>query len=165
MIRRIRVAATAGARWALAGHADADGNLETDDAELFPGVGFFARPKASHRTEAVLVKVGGEDGHSVIVATRNHDGVKLLGSLAEDETAIFNSRAAVVVKADGTIEIRSISGTAAPLATKADLNALRSAISGAAVTPNDGGAALKTNILAALPEATWPAGTTKLRGE
>lgn len=34
------------------------------------------------------------------------------------------------------------------------LNALKSAISGAATVPNDGGAAFKTNILAAL--ASWP---------
>jgi hypothetical protein len=48
------------------------------------------------------------------------------------------------------------------LATKADLDALKAAISGAAVSGGDGGATFKANILAAL--ATWPTGTTVLKG-
>jgi hypothetical protein len=46
-----------------------------------------------------------------------------------------------------------------------ELNVLKAAISGAAVVPNDGGAAFKANILAAL--ATWPGSVaaTKVKAE
>lgn len=53
-------------------------------------------------------------------------------------------------------------GGSAALATKADLDALKSAISGAAVLAGDGGATFKANIMSAL--ATWPTGTTTLKG-
>jgi hypothetical protein len=53
-------------------------------------------------------------------------------------------------------------GGSQQLATKADLDALKSAISGAATTPNDGGAAFKAAILSAL--SSWPTGTQVLKG-
>lgn len=64
---------------------------------------------------------------------------------------------AVRVDANGTVNLGAASGAAfvalASLVT-AQLNALKSAISGAAVVPNDGGAAFKSNLMAAL--ASWP---------
>lgn len=161
LIRRLRVAASAGVRWVLEGHEDAAGNLETEEAEVAPGVGFYARPRAGDRAEAIVVKVGGESGHPMVVATRNHDGIKRLGQIAADETAVFNSIAHVTVKASGEIHIAAIGGIAAPLATLADLQALRTAIQNAVPVANDGGAALRTAILA----ASWTNGTTKLRGQ
>lgn len=118
LVRRLRVVASAGVHWALEGHEDADGNVESDDVEVFPGVGLYARAKASHRVEAIAVKVGGAD-HPVIVATRNQDGIKILGDLEEDEAAIFTSVAMVKIKANGEVLIGSIDGTFAALA-KAD---------------------------------------------
>ncbi len=50
-----------------------------------------------------------------------------------------------------------------PVALKSDLDELKSAISGAAVVANDGGAAFKANILAAL--ASWPACSEKVTAE
>jgi hypothetical protein len=57
-------------------------------------------------------------------------------------------------------EIRA--GGSSALATKADLDTLKSAISGAATVPTDGGAAFKAAILVAL--AAWPVGTIVLKG-
>lgn len=51
-----------------------------------------------------------------------------------------------------------------PLATKADLQDLKDAISGAAVLANDGGATFKANILTALGAAGFPVGTNKIKG-
>lgn len=84
--------------------------------------------------------------------------VSMFGS-APDEAVAEN----ITLLIDDTVEIRSLSGTAQGLLTVADGNALKSAISGAAVTANDGGLALKTNILTALDD--WPTGTNVLKGE
>lgn len=64
---------------------------------------------------------------------------------------------AVRVDPNGTVHLGAASGAAfvalASLVT-AQLTALKSAISGAAVVPNDGGAAFKANLMSAL--ASWP---------
>lgn len=114
--RRMRVAATAAVTWAIEGAEDDDGSVETDDAEVFPGVGFYARPKAGDATEAVVVEIGGAPGHAVVIATRNMDGIKRLGSIGEDETLIFNSTTAIKISADGTISIGAIGAPLTPLA-------------------------------------------------
>lgn len=163
LVRRLRVVASKGVKWALEGHEDLDGNVESEQVEVFPGVGFYSRPKAGRRVEAVVLKVGGESGHPAIVATRDQDGVKALGALAADESAVFNSLAHVTIKASGEVHIAAIGGTAAALATKADLDSLKSTINGWTPVANDGGAALKSALLELFP--SWPVGTTKLRGE
>ena len=76
MIRRLRISASSGARWVLKGVSDFDSSIETENAESFDGIGFAARPKAGHNAEAITVKVGGESGHPVIVATRSRDVVR-----------------------------------------------------------------------------------------
>lgn len=164
LIRRFRVAASAGVQWLLEGHEDLDGNLERDEVEVFSGVGFYSRPAAGHRTEAIVALVGGEPGHPVIVATRDQDGVKAIGDLAEDETAIFTSQAIVKIGADGSVEIRSLGGAAAALATKADLDALITTFNGHThvYAPGPG-----TPLPTALPVAQAPpsSGTTTLKAQ
>ncbi len=79
---------------------------------------------------------------------------------------LYNTVAVVFLKADGSIEARSAGGTALPLATKADLEALRDAIVAWTPVGGDGGAALKvalTDLFTGPP--AWPAGTTKLKAE
>lgn len=69
----------------------------------------------------------------------------------------------VTLVIDDTVEIRSLNGTAQRLLTEADGEALKDAISGAAVAANDGGLTLRNNIVAALDD--WPVGTQVLKGE
>lgn len=165
MVRRFSVAASSAVKWALDGLRDHEGNVERQNAEVFSGIGFYSRPAAGHRAEAVVVKVGGAGGHSVIVGTRSQDALKAIeaagGALAEDEVVIFNSTSQVRVKANGEIHIGVAGGTVGALATKADLDALRAAIQGTTISPGDGGAALRAAILA----ASWTAGTTKLKAQ
>lgn len=108
MIRRLVVKLTqATGLWQLLGFEDADGNEELlNDVETFPGIGFSSRPKAGSRAEVVVVRIGGESGHPVIVATRDRS-IEI--SLEEDETAIFNSTGTVVkITKDGIVELGGV---------------------------------------------------------
>lgn len=108
---------------------------EIDDVEIFHNVGFHARPPAVgkwgpnvaiHNVEAIVVNVNSHD-HPVIIATRDADTMRVVVEkvgLNPDETFIYNSKSVVKIKADGTVEIRSLDGTAVPLATKADVDAV-----------------------------------------
>lgn len=126
LVRRVTVSLTnndgtwqaRGYRGFEGAHGDGDGEKFTG-VEVFPGIGIWARPKAGTVPEAVIVHVGGEPGHPVIVATRLKDAQV---ALEEDETAIFNSLSCVVVKKDGTVEIRSRNGMAQKLVTLAEFN-------------------------------------------
>lgn len=159
---------TKGSIWTVRGY---DGVGEKFPAEVFPGVGVYGRPPdptSSNRvqTEAVVIN-SGDAKNPMIVATRDERTRKAsVGDLAADETAIYNSQAKVHVMADGTIEARSIGGTAVPLATKADLEALRDAIASWVPSAGDGGLALKTiltDLFAGPP--IWPEGTGKFNAE
>lgn len=97
-------------------HGDLDGE-KWNGVEVFPGIGFWSRPKSGTVPEAIIVHVGGEPNHPVIVATRDKTSQVALDL---DETAIFTSQSIVVVKKDGTVEIRSLGGTAQKLVTWAD---------------------------------------------
>lgn len=164
-IRRVAITITSKALWQLSGFRQLDGSTETFSGEPFLGIGFHARPAASGKPEAIVLMPGDTASSPVVVAVRDEATRQAIANaLAADETAIFNSKVIAIAKADGTFEVRSKTGIAVELATKADLAALKAAIAGAAVVSNDGGAALRTNILAALGGA-WPAGTSKLKGE
>jgi phage gp45-like len=164
LTRRMRIRSSAGAQWQVTGYTFL-GQTETDKVEPFSGVGFYARPRASSRAEAVVITIG-EAQHSVIVATRDEDLRRLWKAeldAGEDVAAMFNSATIVLCKSDGTVEIRSRGGEAKRLLTVDDGEALKSAINGAATTGGDGGAAFKAALLAAL--AAWPTGTLVLKGE
>lgn len=163
MVRRMSVAASSGVLWALDGFRDFAGNVEREDAEAFEGIGFASRPAPGDNAEVIALKVGGESGHSVIVATRNRDSFKVLQEgegLAEGETAIHSGKSMVKIKADGTIEIGSIGGVRQALATLGDIEGLKAVFDAWVVPGTDGGAALKTAL-----EAWSPTGTKKVRGE
>lgn len=173
-LRRMAISLTAKALWQLVGFRGQDGATETRNVEPFTGIGFYSRPSLNGKPEAIVVMVGAgggivdaavSPGTPAIVATRDEQTrAAVAGDLQPDETAIFNSLAILLVKADGTFEARSVAGIAKQLAFNDQLTALKAAIAGAAVVAGDGGAALKANILAALGGA-WPVGTTKLKGE
>lgn len=162
-IRRMAITLTESAIWRVIGR---QGNEpETIDSEQFGGVGFYARPPASGKPEAVVVAVGGA-ATTAIVATRDEaTRAASVGNLAAGETAVYNDKAVIVVKADGSVEIRLVGGAAVPLALKSDLDALRAVFAAWVPVATDGGLALKTAVLAAAPAGWHPVGTTVLKGQ
>lgn len=102
---------------------------------------------------AVLIPEGAPDFMPIIVAILSSNSLPSAQGPAAHRIAI--TRAEVVVH-DGA-------GGADPLPTLADVEAIKSAIAGAAVISGDGGAAFKANILAAL--SSWPVGTTILKAK
>jgi len=115
LVRRMSLAASSAVLWAVEGLVDAGGQVELDEAEVFPGIGFYARPKATDNAEVILLKVGGASDHAVIVATRNQDGIKRIGALGEDETIVFTSKAAVKITAAGQVLVGAIGAPLLPL--------------------------------------------------
>lgn len=158
MIRRMAIQTTARALWQLVGYRNPDGTNETMPVEQFGGIGFYARPPASGKPEAIVVMVGGPTSPAIVATRDEATRAAMVGNLESDETAVYSSKAVVLIKADGTIEIRSKTGVAVPLATKEDVEALKewcrlhehSALSAPSPTAT------------AMPPVT---GTSKLRGE
>ncbi|WP_428264914.1 phage baseplate assembly protein domain-containing protein [Haliangium sp.] len=98
-------------RWHVSGYVDNEGE-ETDELELFAGVGLAARPPSGANAEAIACAVNGRDQH-VIVATRDADTLRAVVAtvgLEADETVVFTSRAAVKITADGEVLIGRIGG-------------------------------------------------------
>lgn len=163
-LRRLVVTLTEGAKWQLSGRK-VTGDQETVDVEVFGGIGYHARPRASGGSpEAVVVSLGG-NGAPVAIATRDEQTRQTVaGSLDPDETAIHNSQAIVVVKANGTVEIRSANGIAVPLALKSDVEALRTTFidhthTGTSVS----GGAVTTIVTTSVP--AFVVGSSILKGE
>jgi phage gp45-like len=170
-IRRMAVAVTGKPLWQVVGYRTPEGHDETTFAEVFPGVGFYARPPRGSRPEAVVSYVGGAN-HPVIVATRDEKTRAAVATLAEDETIMFSSRSVVHIRANGVVEIRTPHGRAVPLATKADVAALKKHVddhmhqyatqSGTALT------SFPTLVLTGKPvldPAPAPSGTSVLQSE
>lgn len=174
-VRRMAVKLTTGTRWQVLGHRLLDGVIEALELETFPGIGFFARPRAG-KGEAVVISVGGSD-HRVVIAVRDEELRQLAaGGFAPDETGAFNSLAIVKIKADGTVEVRAIGGAAVPLATKADVQALRDYVNNQFSTASGHthvvvAGVTTTTTTVAVPgtpptvAAPNPAGTTVLKGQ
>lgn len=104
---------------------------EVVKAEVFQGIGIWARPPAAAspaeigNVEAVAVSVGDSD-HQVVIAMRDEPTrQKIAPKVAPNETLLHNTLVGVHCKADGTIHAETHAGTAVPLATLADLRALR----------------------------------------
>ncbi len=169
-IRRMAIRLTRTVLWQLAGYRNADKTGETVDAEPFTGIGFYARPKASDKAEAVLVQVG-DSRHTVVVACRNEEARRAVvnalnggSGLAEDETCVYCRAALMHFKSDGTMEARTPGGLAKLLALHQDMIDLKTAFSNWVVVPMDGGGALKT-LLTSLIGTGWPHGTSKFKAE
>lgn len=165
LVRRLRVSASSGVAWILLGYDDGD-SVEEFEAEVFTGAGFASRP--SSKGEAIAVRVGAAAGHTVVVATRDPAWATALGELGEGETALFNGTSVVRVLASGEVHASTIGGTAVPLATKADLDALREWLAATAFLVTTAGSATNQTGTATVDPADLPpsaAGTQKLRGE
>lgn len=121
-LRRFVITLTSKALWQVTGFAlGAGGTQEVMTAELFGGIGISARPPDGKqgRAEAIIAMLGNDGKTPVIVAVRDE---KTRAAIAQalnqqaDETVLFNSKAVTYVKADGTIEIRTPTGTAEKMA-------------------------------------------------
>ena len=155
-IRRMAITLTAKTLWQLTGFLFPDGTRETTQAETFLGIGFHARPSTTGKPEAIVVMVHDAQNPVVIAVRDEKTRAAIAGALAANETAMFNDTSLVHIKGDGTIDARSSGGTAVPLATKADIDALKAWIA----THVHGGSGT--------PPTTTPpsaAGTSKLKGE
>lgn len=166
MIRRVAISLTAKALWQFIGFRLPDGTQETRTVEPFTGIGHYARPPNSGTPEAIVVMVGDAKNPMIIAVRDEKTRSAIAGAIAQDETMLFNSQSVVYIKADGSIEVRSSTGTAVALATLADLQALIDIFVNWTPVPMDGGAALKAAITAYISaHSTWPVGTKKLKGE
>lgn len=179
MIRRVLVTiSTNTTKWQVRGVHNSVGGDEVFEAELFPGVGIFARGSSS--TEAVVLNVGGSKV-PVIVATRDEaTRRKIASQVGPGEAALYNDSLICILKQGGAIELRTHAGTALAVPTMADFNALRdfvraqfSASTGHTHALVSGGIITTTIITKPSPQATPPTpadvaaavGTTKTKLE
>lgn len=106
-------------RWAVKGFVDDENNEESDDAEVFQGVGFASRPPSDSNAEVIVVNVGAQGDHPVIVASRDEDTRReILSELNADESAMFNSQCVMLIDDGGVI--RQGSRAASQSAVKGD---------------------------------------------
>jgi hypothetical protein len=165
MVRRMTITLTAKVLWQLAGFRlpDAAGGAsgqEVINAEAFTGIGFFSRPPSSGSPEAIVVSVGDASSPMIIAVRDEKTRAAIVGALKVGETAVYTDQALVYLKDNGTIEARSAAGTAAPLATKADLDALKNFIQ--SMTLPVSGPTAGPPALGSVPSAT---GTLKFKAE
>jgi hypothetical protein len=167
MIRRVVIGSSGGHAWQALGARGVTTRQETASVEVFAGIGFWSRPPASGRPEAIVGHVAAEADHPVIVGLRDEKTRRAIaGALGVDETMLFNSVAVLYLKANGTVEARTASGVAVELALKSDLAALRSALGTAAIALGAGGAAAVVTACDVITAPTpWPVGTKKFKAE
>ena len=134
-----------------------------DGVERFQNYGFTSVPLEG--AEAVVVFVGGRRDHGLALAV--DDRRHRLSGLQPGEVAVYSETgAAVVLKADGSVEVTPGAGAVVKLAGDTDavalaskvtteLGVLKTAITNAPVVVGDGGASFKGALVAAL--TAWPA--------
>lgn len=162
-VRRMAITLTSRALWQLAGFELEEREVVT--AEPFLGIGFASRPPSSGKPEAIVVMVGDAKNPMIVAVRDEATRAAIAGALKLGETMVYTDKVFAHLKEDGTLEARKPAEAADFAALKRDLQRLKDAISDAAVVANDGGAAFKTNILAALDESpAWPEGSKTLKG-
>jgi hypothetical protein len=110
-LRRFAIGATTQVLWQLLGFRMPDGSTETRTAEPFTGIGFYARPPADGQPEAIAVMVGDAKAPMIVGLRDEATRAKVAAAIAAGETMAFNAVAVVYLKADGTVEIRTPTGT------------------------------------------------------
>ena len=142
-----------------------------DRCERFQEYGLTSVPLEG--AEAVVLFPNGRRDHGLVVAVA--DRRYRLAGLSPGDVALYRAGGLhLVLREDRASitapEVRLGSDAATELVAlasrvEAQLTALKSAISGAATAPSDGGAAFKANLLAAL--SSWPASTaaSKVKAE
>lgn len=158
MIRRMAVTFSDKVKWQLLGNRGGSGGDEVASFDVFSGIGFFSRPPRSGKPEAIVASYG-STRTSAIIATRDEATRQVgAGDLQEGETCVYNDKARIIVKADGSVEIRLHGGVALSLALKSDYDGLADWIHSTMViaTPSGNSSPGTVNVP---PEAT---GTTVL---
>lgn len=113
------IAATrAGAEWRYAGGTDAAGNIDTGSAETFLG---WVHGVPDGTTEVVVVQSGAEHGAGVIVACRPTAALaaalEAAAAGAGDSFVFCGGTSLVILRAAGTVEIRTRTGVPKALPT------------------------------------------------
>lgn len=126
-IRRFAIGVTSAVKWQLVGHLLLDKKREARDAELFGGIGVFARPSSSSKAEAVVAFLGDDAAAPAIIGIRDEaTRSAIAGALGvdEDETVLYNSATVVYCKKSGVVEVRTPGGAAFALAKASELQQL-----------------------------------------
>lgn len=114
------------------GRESFDGSYEDDTRGMdqFSPVGVIGRPADDAAVEVVTAFVGGAGHHPVAVTCLDGTRRAVIDAvgLDADETIVYTSTVIVKLLADGTVEIRSIDGTAVELAKKSDADSLNSRV-------------------------------------
>src|SRR5688572_29787082 len=118
-IRRFAIKVTERVLWQLLGYKIGT-VVETHQAEPFTGIGFYSRPPADGRPEAITVNVGGANSPAIVATRDERTRARMAGNLADGESAMYGS-GTIVVTGESTIEARSENGTAVALATLDDV--------------------------------------------
>lgn len=128
--------------------------------------GLYTRGRALRQTGAAGATTPEGLPTGVVLGSDETTGPRLLIKADGSIEIVAGGTVAAHVDADGTVHLGAASGAAfVALASLvgAQLEALKNAISGAAVVPNDGGAAFKANLMTAL--ASWPASVAATRAK
>jgi phage gp45-like len=103
--------ATPASFWQVVGHILLDNTTqETADAEVFSGVGFYARPPAGANAEAIIAFPGGPSNPCVVASRDEATRKAVAGAAAQDETFVFNSKVALRFTASGLIQAYLVGG-------------------------------------------------------
>lgn len=168
MIRKLVVLFTGKGTWELQGFRALQERVR---AEVFQGLGLWARPPANAQVTAVVVSVGDSDNPVVIALRDERTRQAVANALADDETLLHNSLAGVHLQADGTVHVRAHGGVAERLPTWSDFQALLDWIADHGHTGVTTGAGISgppnVSPIAVPPGAPvpTPTGTTVLRGQ
>lgn len=165
VVRLVSIADASALEWVLEGLVDDDGNREDISAQVYSNVGFLSRPRTGVETEAVVLNVGGDSNSPLQVGSRDpalNDSYVEAEGLEADQTVLLNSSAHVKVTGN-SVEVKSHGGAAVELATKADVERLRSELSSHTHTISSGSSAGTTTI--PIQSFTAPDGTSVLKGE
>ena len=158
-IRRLVITKAAAFVWDMLGVQLTPTNREPVRAEVFHGIGFAALPSRDGSPEAIVLNVAAATA-PVVIASRDIKGAKIAGvaGMKTGETMVYSEKAIIYMRDDGHVEVRTPSGTALSLATKADVTALANFVQGLAV----GGTGSAPIPPGSVPQ---PTGTTVLRGQ
>lgn len=116
-----------GERVTALGREAMDGSVEEDEMDGFGPVGLASRPAADTTVEAAVAFVGADGAHPIALSYLDGQRRIVINAvgLDADETLVYTSQAVVKLCADGTVEIRSLSGSAKRLATAEEVKQLR----------------------------------------
>lgn len=116
-VRRFLVTLTSDVLWQLTGHSLIDPTeIEVRSVEVFPGIGFFARPpEGSESAEAISLTVGGSNSPAIVATRDEATRQASAGDLDADSAAMFNTLCRVHCRPDGVIELHPVGDTLTPL--------------------------------------------------